>query len=308
MKLRGVGTILAAAGLAATTVSGAAAGPDGRPPSTVVQATGGTVRGVEHTGYDQWLGIPYAADPTGDRRFTAPAAPARWSGVRDATRFGHRCVQGSGWDPGYENVTLTEDCLSLNVYAPAGARDGLPVLVWIHGGGFTGGAGQDTNPRTFVQQAHAVVVTINYRLGALGFLNLPGLPAQGAGNAGLLDQQAALRWVRANIARFGGDPRGVTIAGQSAGGSSVCAQLASPTAAGLFARAVIMSGGCSLQSAAAGQASSQAFVQAAGCAGTADVLACVRAKPAADIVAAQQKAGCGRHCSRSRTTTTPAHP
>jgi len=275
----------------AATRFGKQAAPAG---STLVETTGGKVRGSSQTGYDEWLGIPYAADPTGRLRWTAPAPAARWSGVRDATQFSHRCVQGSGWDPGYENATLTEDCLSLNVYAPHGSPARRPVLVWIHGGGFTGGAGQDTNPRKFLQQANAVVVTINYRLGALGYLNLPQLrqqSADGPGNFGLLDQQAALRWVRANIARFGGDPRDVTIAGQSAGGTSVCAQLASPTARELFARAIIMSGSCSLQSAAAGEQSSLAFVAALGCSSAADVLACLRGKPAAEIIAAQQRAG-----------------
>ncbi|WP_433473842.1 carboxylesterase/lipase family protein [Spirillospora sp. CA-142024] len=265
-----------------------------RPASTLVETSNGKVRGGSQTGYDTWLGMPYAANPTGKLRWAAPQPAARWDGVRDATQFGHRCVQGSGWDPGYENPTLTEDCLSLNVYAPHQTEGRRPVLVWIHGGGFTGGAGQDTDPRKFVQQANAVVVTINYRLGALGFLSLPQLrqaSADGSGNFGLLDQQAALRWVQANIARFGGDPRDVTIAGQSAGGSSVCDQVASPTAKGLFSRAVIMSGGCSTQSTADGDKSSLAFVQAVGCSSASDVLACLRGKPAADILAAQQKAG-----------------
>ena len=267
-----------------------------RPASTLVETTNGKVRGRSQTGYDEWLGIPYAADPPGALRWTAPRPATRWTGVRDATGFAHRCAQGSGWDPGYESVTLTEDCLSLNVYVPhqAQSQGRLPVLVWIHGGGFTGGAGQDTDPRGFIQQAGAIVVTINYRLGALGYLNLPQLrqeSADGSGTFGLLDQQAALRWVRTNIGRFGGDASDVTIAGQSAGGTSVCAQLASPTADGLFARAIIMSGSCALQSAAAAGSSGQAFVKQVGCGGAADVLACLRGKPAADIVAAQQVAG-----------------
>jgi para-nitrobenzyl esterase len=278
--------------VAATTWS--TSGDSAHTTSTLVETTNGKVRGAGQTGYDEWLGIPYAASPTGRLRWAAPQPAARWNGVRDATQFGHRCVQGSGWDPGYENPTLTEDCLSLNVYAPHETQGRRPVLVWIHGGGFTGGAGQDTNPRKFAQQAGAVVVTINYRLGALGFLDLPQLrqqSADGPGNFGLLDQQAALRWVHANINRFGGDAQDVTIAGQSAGGSSVCDQLSSPTAKGLFSRAIIMSGGCSMQSAADGDKSSLAFVQAAGCSSASDVLACLRGKPAAEILAAQQKAG-----------------
>jgi para-nitrobenzyl esterase len=237
--------------------------------SLVVTTATGKVKGEARTGYDAWLGIPYAATPAAAHRWTAPRPASAWSGIRDATRFGDRCAQASGWDPGYEKAITTEDCLDLNVYAPQGSRADTPVVVWIHGGGFSGGAGQDTNPRKFVQQTGAIVVTVNYRLGPLGYLNLPQLRAEnanGAGNYGLLDQQTALRWVRSNIGRFGGDAGNVTIAGQSAGGSSVCDQLASPTAKGLFARAVVIIGGCSLQTAAAGETQSQAFVKEIGCA------------------------------------------
>ncbi|WP_406491394.1 carboxylesterase family protein [Streptomyces sp. NBC_01604] len=265
-----------------------------QPVSTLVQTTNGKVKGAHRTGYDEWLGIPYAADASGAGRWKPPQPAARWSGVRDATSFSDRCAQNSGWDPGYEKTITSEDCLALNVYVPDRARANAPVLVWIHGGGFTGGAGQDTDPRRFVEQTGAVVVTVNYRVGVLGTLNLPQLRAEskdGPGNYGLLDQQAALRWVHGNIARFGGDPRNVTIAGQSAGAGSVCDHLASPTAKGLFARAGIMSGGCNLQSAASGQAQSEAFVKAVGCDATSEVVACLRAKPAADLLAAQKKAG-----------------
>jgi para-nitrobenzyl esterase len=259
--------------------------------STGMVKTGdGWLRGASTTNYTEYLGIPYAARPVGALRFKAPQPVAPWSGVRDATTFGHRCVQGSGWDPGYENPILTEDCLYLNVYVPDHVRNGGPVFAWIHGGGFTGGAGQDTDPRKYVDQTGAIYVTINYRLGALGFLDLPQLRAagNGAGNYGLLDQQAALRWVHDNIAAFGGNPHNVTIAGQSAGGSSVCDQLSSPTAAGLFQRAGIMSGGCSMTSQSAADAAGQAFVTTLGCTDPGTVLACVRSKSAADILHAQQ--------------------
>ncbi|MFE0801392.1 carboxylesterase/lipase family protein [Streptomyces sp. NPDC058812] len=274
--------------LAAQAQSSTSAG--GRPASDVVQTSQGKVRGTDRTGYGAWLGIPYAEAG----RWQAPRSGPKWSGVRDATSFGDRCAQNTGWDPGYEKIITTEDCLDLNVYVPDSARAKTPVLVWIHGGGFTGGAGQDTDPRRFVTQTGAIVVTINYRLGVLGTLNLPQLRAEsedGPGNYGLLDQQAALRWVHSDISRFGGDPENVTIAGQSAGAGSVCDHLASPTAEGLFSRAVLMSGGCHLQSAASGRAQSTAFVKEAGCATVADVLACLRAKPAADLLAAQKKAG-----------------
>ncbi|MFI6039167.1 carboxylesterase family protein [Streptomyces sp. NPDC051315] len=267
--------------------------PGSRPLSAVVQTADGKIRGTHRTGYDAWLGIPYAADASGAGRWKAPRPAAKLSGVRDATSFSSRCAQNSGWDPGYEKTVTTEDCLDLNVYVPDTARARTPVVVWIHGGGFTGGAGQDTNPGRFVTQTGAIVVTLNYRLGVLGTLNIPQPQAEGKdgpGNYGLLDQQAALRWVHANIDRFGGDPKNVTLAGQSAGAGSVCDHLASPTAKGLFSRAVLMSGGCSLQSAASGRAQSTAFVKEAGCA-AADVLACLRAKPAADLLAAQKTAG-----------------
>ena len=205
----------------------------------LVKTADGWVRGASATGYSEYVGIPYAAPPVGTLRWGPPQPITPWSGVRDATHFGNRCVQGTGWDPGYSTPKLNEDCLYLNVYAPDTTRKHLPVLVWIHGGGFTGGAGQDTDPRQYVQKNNAVVVTINYRLGILGYLNLPQLPADGRGNFGLLDQQTALRWVNENIAAFGGDRNNITIAGQSAGGSSVCDQLASPSAKGLFEKAVI---------------------------------------------------------------------
>ncbi|MEV6483643.1 carboxylesterase family protein [Streptomyces sp. NPDC051576] len=264
------------------------------PSSLVVRTDAGKVRGDSRTGYDEWLGISYAADPSGANRWKSPQPVAKWSGVRNATAFANRCAQNSGWDPGYEKTITSEDCLALNVYAPDKAKANAPVVVWIHGGGNTGGAGQDTDPRKFVDQTGAVVVTINYRLGALGFLNLPQLQIEnknGPGNYGLLDQQAALRWVHTNISQFGGNPKNVTIAGQSAGASAVCDELASPTARGLFAHAVIVSGGCSLQTAAAGQTQSAAFVKTVGCDTASDVLACLRAKPSAELLAAQKTAG-----------------
>jgi para-nitrobenzyl esterase len=291
---------LAAFGAAATAVAVALMfpGPSPRAAATggataaaragdLVRTADGWVRGVPAAGYSEYAGIPYAAPPVGALRWAPPQPVAPWPGVLDATHFGNRCVQGTGWDPGYSTPKLTEDCLYLNVYAPATAQKNLPVLVWIHGGGFTGGAGQDTDPRQYVQKNDAVVVTINYRLGILGYLNLPQLPADGRGNFGLLDQQAALRWVNENIAAFGGDPHNITIAGQSAGGSSVCDQLASPTAKGLFEKAVIMSGSCGMATAAQGQATSQQVVAALGCAKAPDVLACLRAVPPSKIVAVQ---------------------
>jgi para-nitrobenzyl esterase len=289
--------VTALAMLAGPHAVGATGAPEhGAKTGAVVQTSDGPVRGVSRTRYDAWLGIPYASPPVGALRWKAPQPAPRWSGVRDAARFGARCVQGTGWDPGYEEPTLTEDCLYLNIYVPhgdwtGGRNGGRPVLVWIHGGGFTGGAGQDTDPRKYIGSTGAVYVTINYRLGALGFLNLPQLRQEGGGGSfGLLDQQAALRWVQKNIARFGGDPDNVTIAGQSAGGSSVCDQLASPTARGLFQKAVIHSGGCSMASQADADKAGQAYLQTVGCTDPANVLACLRGKSTAELLAAQAKA------------------
>jgi len=201
-----------------------------------------------------FLGIPYAAPPVGELRWKAPQPPAPWTTPRQADQFGGSCPQaviGLFALPGEEagSVKGQEDCLYLNVFTPANAapQGRLPVLFWIHGGAFTAGSASEYDARTLAEKHNMVVVTVNYRLGALGFLALPALSAEAedqSGNYGLLDQQAALKWVQRNIAAFGGNPQDVTIAGESAGGMSVCAQLAAPTAAGLFQKAIIQSGLC----------------------------------------------------------------
>jgi para-nitrobenzyl esterase len=259
----------------------------------VVQTANGAVRGAVGTQYTEFLGIPYAAPPVGGLRWKAPQPAAHWLGVRDATAPGNRCVQGTGWDPGYESPTHTEDCLYLNVYrpnsqAPAGGL--RPVFVWIHGGGLRGGAGFDVDPRKFVGRGDVIFVTLNYRLGALGFLAVPGLSREDAdavGAYGMLDQQAALRWVRDNIRAFGGDPAQVTVAGQSAGASSVCNHLASPSARGLFARAIHQSGGCGMTPRSTAEATGARFAETLGCGSAADPVACLRTRSPADILGAQ---------------------
>jgi para-nitrobenzyl esterase len=193
-------------------------------------------------------GIPYAAPPVGDLRWRDPAPMHPWKGARDATHDGNACMQPMmGWNDSVARGA-SEDCLYLNIRTPSlNASAHLPVMLWIHGGGFVGGAATDAMfDGAHLGEQGVVLVEINYRLGVLGFLAHPDLSResrhQSSGNYGLLDQLAALRWVKENIARFGGDPGNVTIFGQSAGGMSVMSLLASPLARGLIARAIIESG------------------------------------------------------------------
>ncbi|WP_405945275.1 carboxylesterase family protein [Streptomyces sp. NBC_00932] len=164
--------------------------------SLTVPTDKGAVAGASADGVDRFLGIPYAAPPVGARRWQPPAPAAAWTGTRSATAPGSRCLQlRDGGGPG-----MSEDCLYLNVYTPAHRTSRpLPVLFWIHGGGFSAGSGDAEDGSRIAETNNVVVVTINYRLGVVGFLDLPGLSKQGAGNYGLLDQQAALRWTQRNV-------------------------------------------------------------------------------------------------------------
>lgn len=215
-----------------------------------VHTRAGIVEGVTDAvaRVDAYKGIPYAKPPTGDLRWRPPVPAAAWQGVRDARKFGHSCVQ-----PPYPKTSVyfgdmaspSEDCLTLNVWAPSGAKK-LPVMVWIHGGGLLlGSSSEPLYDGVKMAQQGIVVVSINYRLGLLGFFAHPALSAESgqriSGNYGLLDQIEALRWVRDNVAEFGGDPAKVTIAGESAGGLSVIALLASPLARDLFSGAIAQS-------------------------------------------------------------------
>jgi para-nitrobenzyl esterase len=220
--------------------------PAGEDSPFVVEIADGSLRGATHDGVLSWAGIPYAAPPVGDLRWAAPAPPERWEGERDATRFGDACLQGPESALGEAlikvNEDTSEDCLFLNVHRPVGDAEDLPVMVWIHGGAFLHGAGsQPTYNSPELVQRGVVLVTLNYRLGRLGFFAHPALDGDVA-DFGLLDQVAALEWVRENVAQFGGDPGNVTIFGESAGGASVNALMASPRADGLFARAASQSG------------------------------------------------------------------
>ena len=217
--------------------------------AVTLAAPAGAVRGRAVEGdIRAFKGIPYAAPPTGQLRWRPPVAAPRWSGVRDAAAFGPACIQPTPGTPHIYSDTLgatSEDCLTLNVWSPAAARD-APVIVWIHGGSLVSGSSKERlYDGARLAAEGVVVVSINYRLGVLGYLAHPDLSAESpvgiSGNYGLMDQIAALQWVQRNISAFGGDPANVTIAGESAGGLSVIYLMASPPARGLFARAIAQS-------------------------------------------------------------------
>ena len=283
-----VGTRLAVAGLtlgalvaAAPAVSASTGGP-------VTGTANGAVRGVANGAVDEFLGIPYAAPPVGALRWQPPQPAASWSGVRDATKFAPHCPQSAS---PFGQASTSEDCLFLNVFTPATGGQ-HPVMVWIHGGALVTGESDDYSPAGLVADG-VTVVTINYRLGALGFLAHPALAdANGqSGDYGLMDQQAALRWVQRNIAGFGGNPRNVTIFGESAGGLSTLSQVASPQARGLFQRAIAESGSYNLTqtSLANAETAGEAFATKAGCAS--QTAACLRSLPVSTILANENAAG-----------------
>jgi len=266
---------------------------------TTVQTATGPVCGVVDDGINKWLGIPFAAPPVGKLRWAPPQPAAPWTSTLNATAFGNTCAQPPNGSPGVGPFSGSEDCLFLNVWAPPGAR-GLPVMVSIHGGGYHNGAGS-ANEALLVKRGNLIVVSMNYRLSIFGFLANRAL-GPNSGDYGLQDQQAALRWVQANISAFGGNPKDVTIFGGSAGGSSVCHQLASPTAAGLFHKAIPKSGHYStlfggpaaprpiadnppqdckskLLTLKEAEEIGDGFASAVGCGRATDVAACLRAVP-----------------------------
>ncbi|MGC5010976.1 carboxylesterase/lipase family protein [Streptosporangium sp. DT93] len=285
-----------AEGTGATGTAGAGGG------KATVRTDAGLVRGTVAAGHRLFQGIPYAAPPVGDLRWRSPRPVTPWRGVRDATAPGGRCAQVA--DVWGLPASDTEDCLYLNVTTPArehGKRP-RPVMVWLHGGGMTRGAGSEYDARRLAVRGDVVVVTVNYRLGIFGFFGHPGLEDSGA--FGIEDQQAALRWVRRNVSAFGGDPGNVTLFGESAGSHSVCAQLASPSAAGLFHRAIGQSSPCRTGEPAEGrprpildvplwvpraahEGYGQSLAATAGCTDPATALACLRGRSVADLLALQ---------------------
>ena len=300
-----IGAVASAVALAAGTGAAVQASTSARAaPSQVACAAGTTVQtntgpvcGVVANGLQEWLGIPYAAPPVGALRWQPPQPHAPWTTALQALSYPDACPQS-----GATTVPQSEDCLYLNVIAPphpTGTH--LKVLVWIHGGGFQGGDTALYPGDHLAQTGNVVFVSLQYRLGVLGFLSIPAFGAH-AGDYGLEDQQAALQWVKTNIAAFGGDPHNVTIFGESAGGSSVCDQLASPTAAGLFERAISESGfynsitgvntllqpqdcKATLATESQAHAAGQAFAQTVGCTNTAQLASCLRSVPVSTLLA-----------------------
>ncbi len=260
--------------------------------ASVARTDSGPVRGTVSAGYRTFQGIPFAAPPVGELRWRSPQPVQPWTDVRDATEPTGSCAQTNGAG----HYSTNEDCLYLNVTTPARRGDRKPVMVWLHGGGNSYLTAAEFDAHRLALGGDVVVVTTNFRLGAFGFLAHPGLPDSGA--YGLEDQQAALHWVQRNAAAFGGDPHNVTLFGESGGSIDVCGQLTSPGAAGLFQRAIMQSGGCTMSwpdngviygkpassafiGKAAGESAGVALASAHGCA---DV-ACLRRIPAADLVA-----------------------
>jgi len=289
MKFRSVSlSVTCGAVLAAFAAAPAGAAHPAQDSGPAVRTGDGWVRGFTNdAGVDEFLAIPYAAPPVGSLRWQPPQAPQPWGGVRDATEYGNLCAQVTTLGVFAGPASVHEDCLFLNVFsnnvgAPAGKR--RPVLLWIHGGGNVDGASNDYDASKLAtggpNGSATVVVTVNYRLGLFGFLSHPALDAEGhlSANYGILDLQAALRWVQRNIGAFGGDPSNVTVGGQSAGASDTGANVISPLAAGLFQRAIFQSSPTSTYPPlSVGTQRGLGFAAAAGCPGTdAAAASCLR--------------------------------
>lgn len=268
---------------------------DVTPQPGLLMTNRGAVRGALEGPSYAFRNIPYAAPPIGALRWKPPSPATCWKGLRDGIAWGPQCPQFQ--DNGSGPVVGSEDCLQLNVFAPAAKSSPLPIMVWIHGGGHVAGsAGEESNGTriydggALAAKEGVVVVSMNYRLGVLGFLAHPLLaaesPSRTEGNFGILDVIEALKWVKANAAAMGGDASRVTIFGESAGAVNVCALFASPLAKGLFSGAIMQSGGCAAKARADAEAFGAKVFAASKCDAAADPVACMRALPAEAAVAA----------------------
>jgi para-nitrobenzyl esterase len=261
-------------------------------PGDVVNISTGAIHGKVTSDHREFLGVPYAKPPVGNLRFHSPEPAASWSGEKDAEVSGSACAQN------YPILgTLypsSEDCLTVNVYTPPAAQSqNLPVMVWFYGGAYIIGSAGSYDPTPLVTSGKVIVVEVNYRLGPFGFLALPGLAGESStgsvGNYGLQDQQLALHWVKQNAAAFGGNPGNVTLFGQSAGGNSVCHQVASPLAAGLFQRVISESGACTTSGLGpltreTAYARGLAYAKSLGCTDASTEVSCLRGKSQYDLL------------------------
>jgi para-nitrobenzyl esterase len=279
-------TLLRSAVCAANLVAQAQAASSADDATLIVQTAAGKVRGVAGQGVREFKGIPFAAPPVGELRFEPPAPAAPWTGVLDATATRDACPQARRFNLTEESNV--EDCLHVNVAVPTASRKGArPVLVWLYGGAFVGGSTRLYPIDFLAREGDMVVVSVNYRLGPLGFMAHPAFGTDANGGYALEDQRAALRWVQRNIAAFGGDPRNVTIGGVSAGAASVCMHLISPErTSGLFQKAIIQSAGCtfSMRSVNDGVRTGLAVAHVVGCDDPKTALRCLRGKPVKELV------------------------
>lgn len=280
--------LVVSGGATAQAASAAKCSSTAKPSKLVVNTDRGAVRGSAADGTRSWKGIPFAAPPVGKLRWQAPVQHKCWKNVVDAKTFGAPCPQLDG-----EKAVGREDCLTLNVWRPASGTKPRAVMVFVHGGGHVQGSTSQVSSgvvlydgATLASKGNVVVVTVQYRLGALGWLadDALGTSKHPAGNYGLLDQMAALRWVRTNIGKFGGDPKHLLVFGESAGAVDTCLLLASPLAAGLYSRALMESGACVAADATTAKRAAVNFQDAAGCTNEPTIAKCLRALPVDTVI------------------------
>lgn len=279
------------------------------PQGEVITTASGKVEGFVRNGVLEFRGIPYAAPVSGDARWSMPQPAQPWSGVLPAMHFGGACPQAARY--GLTERSDEENCLTLNISLPTSKAEKRPVLLWIHGGAFVGGAASLYRLDRLAREMDAVVVSINYRLGVFGFM-APPAGTSGAGHVlGLEDQRLAMRWVKANVAAFGGDPENITLAGESAGAASVCMHLQAPEQTkGLFHRAIIQSGACGtpLRALAEAEMFAAKVAKEAGCTDPASMFACLKAVEPQALIAAGTRAAKGELLAFAPFTGNPTQP